>query len=143
MANQSSMTETEPAAAGMEAPEESAGRLSGRALTPGELAEVDWYDDLSLALRQMRQSAGWTQAQLAERLQVRQSEISRFENAVGPRTQLGKIRAYVDACGGDLSLILETGRPGRSLSRPGSDDDPKGGDLSISSVEWEIVESES
>jgi transcriptional regulator with XRE-family HTH domain len=89
---------------------DTAERLIGRPLTPAERDEGEAYDALRAALRAAREDAGLAQAELARRLELGQSEVSRAETSVGPGTRLGRIRAYLAACGAHLELRVRTAK---------------------------------
>ncbi len=60
-------------------------------------------------LSRLRQEAGLTQAQVAQRAKTTASAISRYENAEYDRYELRTLQRIVDACGGRLDIILEPG----------------------------------
>lgn len=66
---------------------------------------------LTDAMRQARTEAGLTQSDLAERLGVSQSWVSKLENANYDH-QIESVVAYLDALGADLTLAIraESGR---------------------------------
>lgn len=68
------------------------------------LAEVRAY-----RLRELRENAGLTQAQLAERIGVGQRQISKIEHGDLDTAKIGTIRRYLEAIGGSLSLEYVTG----------------------------------
>lgn len=63
------------------------------------LAEVRAYH-----LRELREQAGLTQAQLAERIGVGQRQVSKIERGDLDSAKIGTIRRYLEAVGGTLSL---------------------------------------
>ncbi|MCA1784019.1 MAG: helix-turn-helix transcriptional regulator [Dermatophilaceae bacterium] len=63
------------------------------------LAEVRAY-----RLRELREQAGLTQAQLAERIGVGQRQVSKIENGDLDSTKIGTIRSYLEAVGGELAI---------------------------------------
>ena len=63
------------------------------------LAEVRAY-----RLRELRERAGLTQAQLAERIGVGQRQVSKIEQGDLDSAKVGTIRSYVEAVGGELAL---------------------------------------
>ena len=63
------------------------------------LAEVRAY-----RLRELREQAGLTQAQLAERIGVGQRQVSKIEQGNLDSAKVGTIRSYLEAVGGELSL---------------------------------------
>lgn len=63
------------------------------------LAEVRAY-----RLRELREEAGLTQAQLAERIGVGQRQVSKIEHGDLDSTKIGTIRNYLEAVGGGLSI---------------------------------------
>ncbi len=60
-------------------------------------------------LRELRQEAGLTQAQLAERIGVGQRQVSKIENGDLDSAKIGTIRAYLQAVGGDMAIEYVTG----------------------------------
>ena len=68
------------------------------------LAEVRAY-----RLRELRESAGLTQQQLASRIGVSQRQISKIEHGDLDNTKVGTIRGYLEAVGGGLALEYVTG----------------------------------
>jgi len=63
------------------------------------LAEVRAY-----RLRELREQAGLTQAELAERIGVGQRQVSKIEHGDLENAKIGTIRNYLEAVGGELSL---------------------------------------
>lgn len=62
---------------------------------------------LEMDLRAIRELAGETQESVAERLEVSQAELSRFENRSDRK--LSTLRRYVEALGGELEVIANFG----------------------------------
>ncbi|MGA6827336.1 helix-turn-helix domain-containing protein [Nitrospira sp. NS4] len=60
-------------------------------------------------LSRLRQEAGLTQAQVAQRAKTMASAISRYENAEYDRYQLRTLQRIVLACGGRLDIVMEPG----------------------------------
>jgi predicted transcriptional regulator len=60
-------------------------------------------------LSRLRQEAGLTQAQVAQRAKTTASAISRYENAEYDRYELRTLQRIVLACGGRLDIVLEPG----------------------------------
>ena len=60
-------------------------------------------------LSRLRQEAGFTQAQVAQRAKTTASAISRYENAEYDRYELRTLQRIVRACGGRLDIILKSG----------------------------------
>lgn len=56
-------------------------------------------------LRELREQAGLTQAELAERIGVGQRQVSKIEQGDLENAKLGTIRGYLEAVGG--SMLLE------------------------------------
>lgn len=63
------------------------------------LAEVRAY-----RLRELREAAGLTQAQLAERIGVGQRQVSKIEHGDLDNAKVGTIRNYLEAVGGGLAI---------------------------------------
>jgi transcriptional regulator with XRE-family HTH domain len=68
------------------------------------LAEVRAY-----RLRELREAAGLTQAEVAARIGVSQRQISKIERGDLNNSKIGTIRGYLAAVGGDLVIQYETG----------------------------------
>src|SRR3989338_1443683 len=67
------------------------------------------YQKLSIGeqLIRIRLEAGLTQAQVAKKAGTTASAISRYENAQYDRYELQTLQRIVQACGGELKIILE------------------------------------
>lgn len=68
------------------------------------LSEVRAY-----RLRELREDAGLTQAQVAERIGVGQRQVSKIEHGDLDAAKIGTIRRYLEAVGGSLSLEYVVG----------------------------------
>ena len=55
-------------------------------------------------LRELREGAGLTQAQLAERIGVGQRQVSKIESGDLDNTKIGTIRSYLQAVGGEMTI---------------------------------------
>jgi transcriptional regulator with XRE-family HTH domain len=99
--------------------EEAAEAFFGEKLAEREIGESRWYDDLRDRLRTMRSIAGLSQAAVAERLEIGQSEVSRLETSLGPGTRLGRIRAYLATCDASLSFSIEPAAMPAAAPLPG------------------------
>ncbi|AIT60682.1 helix-turn-helix domain-containing protein [Corynebacterium doosanense] len=77
---------------------------------PVDRGRVEAHKDRLLAevrafhLRKLREQAGLTQAQLAERIGVGQRQVSKIERGDLNNAKVGTIRSYVEAVGGELTL---------------------------------------
>lgn len=60
-------------------------------------------------LRELREQAGLTQAELAARIGVGQRQVSKIENGDLDSARVGTIRGYVEAVGGSLELDFVLG----------------------------------
>ena len=60
-------------------------------------------------LRELREDAGLTQAQVAERIGVGQRQVSKIEHGDLGTAKIGTIRRYLEAVGGSLSLEYVVG----------------------------------
>ncbi|WP_239312848.1 MULTISPECIES: helix-turn-helix domain-containing protein [unclassified Frankia] len=60
-------------------------------------------------LREIREEQGLTQAELAERMHVKQPSVSELERGGLDRAGLATIRAYVEALGGKIEIIADFG----------------------------------
>lgn len=77
---------------------------------PVDRGRVDTHKERMLAevrayrLRELREQAGLTQAQLAERIGVGQRQVSKIESGDLDSTRVGTIRSYLEAVGGGLAI---------------------------------------
>ena len=55
-------------------------------------------------LRELREQAGLTQAELAARIGVGQRQVSKIENGDIDNAKVGTIRAYLEAVGGSMAV---------------------------------------
>jgi DNA-binding XRE family transcriptional regulator len=78
----------------------------GGRVSKARVAELEGESDAELAeggLRELRESLGVTQQELARLADMAQSEISRIEGR--PDVRLATLRRIVQALGGDLEVI--------------------------------------
>ena len=68
------------------------------------LAEIRAY-----RLAEVRQEHGLTQTDLAERLHITQTAVSKIERGELARSELSTIRKYVEALGGRLEVVADFG----------------------------------
>ncbi|OLO67631.1 transcriptional regulator [Actinomyces oris] len=85
---------------------------------PVDREQVDAHKKRMLAkirayrLRELRKQAGLTQAQLADRIGVRQRQISKIECGEFEDLKSSTIRRYLEAVGGNLPIdVTESQRP--------------------------------
>lgn len=77
---------------------------------PVDRERVDAHKERILAevrahrLRELREGAGLTQAQLAERIGVGQRQVSKIERGDLDSAKIGTIRSYLEAVGGGLVI---------------------------------------
>jgi hypothetical protein len=82
---------------------------------PGSAAEVEAAAAAFVArnrargLAEQRVRLGLTQAQVAERMSVRQERVSAIERAEPGATEVRTLTGYVEALGGRLEIIAEFG----------------------------------
>jgi len=79
-------------------------------LTPEQHAAIEAEVEAELVemdLREIRSLAGLTQADMAERVGIEQSEVSRLERREDHR--LSTLRRYVAAAGGELEVVAIIG----------------------------------
>jgi predicted XRE-type DNA-binding protein len=62
---------------------------------------------LEYKLKELRKQQGLTQQQLADKLGITQNRISKLEKLDLDRAELQTIRSYINALGGELSLVVE------------------------------------
>jgi ribosome-binding protein aMBF1 (putative translation factor) len=60
-------------------------------------------------LAEIRESSGLNQTDLANRLGVSQSRVSRIERGDMDHTEIATVRAYVGALGGEVEIIAKFG----------------------------------
>jgi hypothetical protein len=75
-------------------------------MTPERKARVDAavrHELLSMELRELRQEAGKTQAEVAEVAEMTQAELSKFERREDHL--ISTLRRYVTALGGELEVV--------------------------------------
>ncbi|MGW5187968.1 helix-turn-helix domain-containing protein [Kribbella sp. NPDC004138] len=83
--------------------------------TPQDETELAAYKDEALAevrahrLADVRQQHGLTQTDLADRLHITQTAVSKIERGELARSELSTIRRYVEALGGKLEVIADFG----------------------------------
>ncbi|WP_329005885.1 helix-turn-helix domain-containing protein [Kribbella sp. NBC_00709] len=83
--------------------------------TPQDEAEVAGFKHEALAevrahrLADVRQQYGLTQNDLADRLHITQTAVSKIERGDLARSELSTIRKYVEALGGKLEIIADFG----------------------------------
>ena len=63
------------------------------------LAEVRAY-----RLRELREQAGLTQTELADRIGIGQRQVSKIEHGDLDNTKIGTVRRYLEAVGGELTI---------------------------------------
>jgi len=56
-------------------------------------------------LRALREGAGVTQEEIAEKVEVDQSQISRLERQGGGDARVSLLKRYVEALGGELQIV--------------------------------------
>jgi predicted transcriptional regulator len=83
------------------------GRLDERRIAEGTarlLAEVRAH-----RLAEIRESSGLNQTDVANRLGVSQSRVSRIERGDTAHTEIATVRAYVGALGGEVEIVAKFG----------------------------------
>lgn len=82
---------------------------------PVDRANIEVHKQRMLAevrafkLRELRQDAGLTQQQVAERIGVSQRQVSKIERGDLDSAKAGTIRGYLEAVGGELALEFIVG----------------------------------
>ncbi|PIU00970.1 MAG: hypothetical protein COT74_00215 [Bdellovibrionales bacterium CG10_big_fil_rev_8_21_14_0_10_45_34] len=73
------------------------------------------FEKLSIGeqLERLRLQSNLTQVQVAKRVRTTASAISRYENPEYDRYEIQTLRKIVEACGGQLKLVLEGPDKGR------------------------------
>lgn len=86
-----------------------------KSLLDRQMSDIDFRADVMLAglaldlaeqLEQLRFAQGMSQAQLAEKMKVKQSQISRYENTATASFTLKTLAKLADALGCDLAVGL-------------------------------------
>ncbi len=91
---------------------------------PGDTAHIAQARDEILTesrahrLADVRKAKHMTQEQLAERIDIDQSRVSRIENGDLSRTEVGTLAAYAQAVGGTLELVMHIGDVAIPLTAP-------------------------
>jgi len=79
--------------------------IRAQRFTPEELNQIDQEierDLLEMDLRTLREAAGLTQGELAQRVEITQSQLSKMERREDHR--ISTLRRYVEALGGSLEI---------------------------------------
>jgi predicted transcriptional regulator len=79
--------------------------LRAQKFTPEELRGIDQEienDLLEMDLRALREAVGLTQGELAQRVEITQSQLSKMERREDHR--ISTLRRYVEALGGSLEI---------------------------------------
>lgn len=80
--------------------------IKEKKFSPGQLRQIDdavEQELLEMDLRALREAAGLTQEELAQRVAVTQSQLSKLERREDYR--LSTLRRYVAALGGQLEIV--------------------------------------
>jgi transcriptional regulator with XRE-family HTH domain len=79
--------------------------IRAQRFTPEELRQLDQEIEselLEMDLRALREAAGLTQEELAQRVEITQSQLSKMERREDHR--ISTLRRYVEALGGSLEI---------------------------------------
>lgn len=79
--------------------------IRAQRFTPEELRQLDQEIEselLEVDLRALREAAGLTQEELAQRVEITQSQLSKMERREDHR--ISTLRRYVEALGGSLEI---------------------------------------
>ncbi len=79
--------------------------IRARKFSPAELSQIDQEIEselLEMDLRALREAAGLTQGELAERVEITQSQLSKMERRDDHR--ISTLRRYIQALGGSLEI---------------------------------------
>jgi len=79
--------------------------IRAQKFTPEELNQIDQEierDLLEMDLRTLREAVGLTQGELAQRVEITQSQLSKMERREDHR--ISTLRRYVEALGGSLEI---------------------------------------
>lgn len=79
--------------------------IKAQKFTPTELREIDQEVErelLEMDLRALREAAGLTQGELAQRIEITQSQLSKMERREDHR--ISTLRRYIEALGGSMEI---------------------------------------
>ena len=79
--------------------------IRAQKFSPEELRQIDQEVEgelLQMDLRALREAAGLTQGELAQRVEITQSQLSKMERREDHR--ISTLRRYVEALGGNLEI---------------------------------------
>lgn len=60
-------------------------------------------------LAEVREAYGLNQTQVAQQIGITQSRVSRIENGDLDRSEIGTVRSYVEALGGEVEIVARFG----------------------------------
>ena len=95
--------------------------IKAKKFTPEQIQQIDdavEQELLEMDLRALREAAGLTQEELAQRVAVTQSQLSKMERREDFR--LSTLRRYVSALGGQLEIVAIVDGKRIRLSQPDS-----------------------
>jgi DNA-binding XRE family transcriptional regulator len=80
--------------------------IKAKKFSPDQLQQIDYAVEqelLEMDLRALREAAGLTQEELAQRVAITQSQLSKLERREDHR--ISTVRRYVAALGGELEIV--------------------------------------
>jgi predicted transcriptional regulator len=80
--------------------------IKAKKFSPNQLQQIDnavEQEPLEMDLRALREAAGLTQEELAQRVAITQSQLSKLERREDHR--ISTVRRYVAALGGELEIV--------------------------------------
>lgn len=80
--------------------------IKAKKFSPDQLQQIDnavEQELLEMDLRALREAAGLTQEELAQRVAITQSQLSKLERREDHR--ISTVRRYVEALGGELEIV--------------------------------------
>lgn len=80
--------------------------IKGSTALPGEVADAKVCNDIAIGLFDLRIRAGWTQKELAEKLSVKQSNISRWEQVGYQGYKVKMLSKVIRTLGGQLHVTI-------------------------------------
>ncbi len=89
--------------------------LARRSISPESRSHIEAHKEQMLTevrayrLRELREQAGLTQQQLAQRIGVGQRQVSKIEHGDLESAKIGTIRSYLEAVGGGLAIEYVSG----------------------------------
>lgn len=81
---------------------------AARKILPQLKADLEWASAIVRQLREIREAAGVSLAEIEKRTGIRKSALSRLENSKAPNPTLATLRRYADAIGATVAITIDT-----------------------------------